>query len=783
MCQHQIDVCCLQETRKGKSDVYDSNGFVFILSGNPNTPVEWYGVGFVISPRFKQYVRGFCQVCDKIASLKVNCIGGSFAIITAYAPHNLRPQCEKLDFYDKLGNVLCRTSTNGPKFLFGDFNARIGQPRPGEQHILGAYGFGTEAQYQVEMPNRDFLMEFCCSHSLTVANTFFNKPEEEKVTYHEPCAPPMAPICNNKFSMLDLFLSPAYCRNLVQDISSDRLVSLASHHFPLTTVLRTDFPLIQKKDRNRPLRRDWTVLENPEVRRALSQSISANMGPLQVPDTDGFWNRVCCSVDSAIHHFVPAQSSRANKPWIRAGTLHLLVQRRSAREHGDWILEKQLRRETKKSAKADRAKWLEDLAATGEWAAIKRLRKWRYAKQGRLRNLQGELVSSEHRAETLAEHLEKIQWKVRPTTLVPGAGEPLGDTLQINENDFTHHELRYVIQQASSGKSTKVHDVPTEVFKALAKEPDSSLQWMLDLCNHCLRSKTIPDEWSTSSVAMLFKKGDPADANNYRPICLLSIAYKLFASLLKQRLLAAGVEDRLWHSQFGFRRGHGTEDAIFVALRKIEIACAQRHGRLCLLALDWKKAFDSINLQSLLDALLRFGIPESMVQMISGMMSRRCFYVDDCGETSARKSQHSGISQGCTLSPLLFIIMMTVLMHDAVANLNASAKEAYNRGDLADIVYADDTPLLASNDCHLQDFLMKVAEAGRQYGMELHCFKCNVGLPFWLLLVQVLSQNLAWITLDLSSVTPGCQVMNLVDVLAWQKRISWLWKKSGNIPP
>ena len=55
---------------------------------------------------------------------------------------------------------------------------------------------------------------------------------------------------------------------------------------------------------------------------------------------------------------------------------------------------------------------------------------------------------------------------------------------------------------------------------------------MLDLCNHCLLSKNTPDKWSTSSVAMLFKKGDPADANNCRPICLLSIAYKLFASFL-----------------------------------------------------------------------------------------------------------------------------------------------------------------------------------------------------------------------------------------------------------
>ena len=187
----------------------------------------------------------------------------------------------------------------------------------------------------------------------------------------------------------------------------------------------------------------------------------------------------------------------------------------------------------------------------------------------------------------------------------------------------------------------------------------------------------IPDEWATASVAMLFKKGDPADANNYRPICLQSIAYKLFASLLKQRRLDAGVETRLWKSQFGFRRGHRTEDAIFVALRKkIEQACAQRNGRIRLLALDWKKAFDGINMESLLDSLRRFGIPDFCRQMIRNMMQHRRFYVEDQGVKSNLKAQNSGIWQGCTLSPLLFIIMMTVLMHDAISNLSNPAQLA-----------------------------------------------------------------------------------------------------------
>jgi len=219
---------------------------------------------------------------------------------------------------------------------------------------------------------------------------------------------------------------------------------------------------------------------------------------------------------------------------------------------------------------------------------------------------------------------------------------------------------------------------------------------------------------------MVFKKGDPALCENYRPICVLSIAYKILASMLKQRLLDAGVERQLWRTQYGFRKQRGTVDAIHIARRRIELACAQRRGSVSLLALDWRKAFDCINVQSLLDALRRFGLPEGLVSIVSSIMDGRRFYVRDFGAESKQKLQLSGISQGCTLSPLLFIIVMTVLMHDAVELLSPAARAAYEQGDLADLAYADDTLLLGMSSAHLAEYLQAVATAGASFGMELH---------------------------------------------------------------
>ena len=251
---------------------------------------------------------------------------------------------------------------------------------------------------------------------------------------------------------------------------------------------------------------------------------------------------------------------------------------------------------------------------------------------------------------------------------------------------FRAAELKHAVKRMKSGKAVKSGDVPVECFKAMAAQDDDSFKILLDICNRSWEDKAIPEEWATASVALIFKKGDPAECENYRPICLLSVAYKLLASMIKQQFLDAGVDAALWPSQFGFRAARSTEDAIFIARRRIELARAQRHGKVSLLALDWRKAFDSINVNSLLDALRRFGIPAPFCEMLRGILQSRRFYVDECSETSGLRPQHSGISQGCTLSPMLFIIVMTVLLGDAVCCLGPEATAAYKAGDLADLV-------------------------------------------------------------------------------------------------
>ena len=176
--------------------------------------------------------------------------------------------------------------------------------------------------------------------------------------------------------------------------------------------------------------------------------------------------------------------------------------------------------------------------------------------------------------------MQNIQWAVRPATLIEEA--PLYEELHVQSGAITLKELRLAIQALREKKASGPDGHPLEFWKAVVDTPgptpDEGAAWLLELCNKTLLGKCVPDSWHLQHVALIYKKCDPADCGNYRPICLLNAAYKVFAMVLLKRLLQAGADERVFPTQFGFRRRRGTEDALHCARRAIDRANADRVG-------------------------------------------------------------------------------------------------------------------------------------------------------------------------------------------------------------
>ena len=88
------------------------------------------------------------------------------------------------------------------------------------------------------------------------------------------------------------------------------------------------------------------------------------------------------------------------------------------------------------------------------------------------------------------------------------------------------------------------------------------------------------------------KKGGTDLPQNYRPIVLPNVIYKLLASIIQTRI-SSKMDGALDENQYGFRKGKNTAQPLFIFRRTQEIqeeAALECH----LLLLDWEKAFDKV---------------------------------------------------------------------------------------------------------------------------------------------------------------------------------------------
>ena len=60
---------------------------------------------------------------------------------------------------------------------------------------------------------------------------------------------------------------------------------------------------------------------------------------------------------------------------------------------------------------------------------------------------------------------------------------------------------------------------------------------MMELCQHILDGRRMPDEWKTSVIVLIFKgKGDVMSCRSYREVKLLEHGMKIVERVLERRI-------------------------------------------------------------------------------------------------------------------------------------------------------------------------------------------------------------------------------------------------------
>ena len=113
---------------------------------------------------------------------------------------------------------------------------------------------------------------------------------------------------------------------------------------------------------------------------------------------------------------------------------------------------------------------------------------------------------------------------------------------------------------------------------------------------------------------LLPKKGDLSLCKNWRGICLLDVASKIFSSLLVRRMQIV-MEEEGMEEQAGFRQLRGTIDGMFAASMGLQKR-KEHNQETRALFIDLVKVFDSVSREALFAVLRRFGLPDHFVNVV-----------------------------------------------------------------------------------------------------------------------------------------------------------------------
>ena len=156
---------------------------------------------------------------------------------------------------------------------------------------------------------------------------------------------------------------------------------------------------------------------------------------------------------------------------------------------------------------------------------------------------------------------------------------------------------------------------------------------------------------------------------DYRPISLLQTENNVFAKVLATRvqLSLPRVNSDL---QQGFVHGRRMTKTVMVMMMMMmmmaQLTTATEQPNLtaedsrCILLLDFRKAYDTVDRNFLYETLRIFGFNESFVDLIYRIHTRTTASFVVNGGRSAALPVRSGIRQDCPLAPLLFLLVVEV---------------------------------------------------------------------------------------------------------------------------
>lgn len=220
---------------------------------------------------------------------------------------------------------------------------------------------------------------------------------------------------------------------------------------------------------------------------------------------------------------------------------------------------------------------------------------------------------------------------------------------------FSNNDIQRELKRMKSSKAIGPDGISPIMMKHLGP---CGINFLTSMLNTSFQLLQTPGVWKTAKIVPLPKPGKPQDqATSFRPISILSPVAKLLEALILPYINNAFTPATYQH---GFRKDHSTTTALHQIHEQISNGLNQKRpcSRTVLVALDMKKAFDTVQHSKLLRDVNETSMPYLVKKWLAGYLRGRETFVEFRGKNSPRRTMKQGVPQGSVLSPTLFSLYL-----------------------------------------------------------------------------------------------------------------------------
>lgn len=230
-------------------------------------------------------------------------------------------------------------------------------------------------------------------------------------------------------------------------------------------------------------------------------------------------------------------------------------------------------------------------------------------------------------------------------------------------------------------------------------------------------------------IALIPKSSHASSVEDYRPISCCNVIYKVISKILAARL-APVLNSIVDHAQSAFIEGRNLSDNIHLVQELLRKYSRKRISPRCLIKVDLRKAYDSMNWVFIRQVLEGLGFPLQFISWIMECVTSTSFSISINGSMCGFFKGAKGLRQGDPISPYLFVLGMEYLsrsLNCATAFSEFNFHPKCSKLKISHLVFADDLMLMARGDPISVQILMECLwEFNSVSGLRANVLKSNI---------------------------------------------------------